>query len=216
MESPTAYRKGLLPYKLLLLLIGITFMLTWLPFLRCLMDGKTYTWGMTYFGRQFSSAGLSADYFFLILQMAFFAALFYSFFWVKNRTVFYALVGLWFLNTLGNFLFTIIQEGDTEFHGNTLNVHINLSTIILILSAIALALIAWTIIKDRQQPPSAIPWSRRNRLWALILLAPLPLQWLLFATGTPHGTTDEIGVVIAIAQSLLLPFVFLPNNTATS
>lgn len=219
MVSPIAFRKSQLPYKLLLLLIGITFMLVWLPLIRCLMDGRSYQWGMSFYGQQFSSAGLSADYLFLIVQLVFFGGLFYSFFWVKNRSIFYTLLGLWFFNTLGNFLFTIMQEGDTMFHGDTLNVHISVSSIVITLSIISLACIAWVISKDRQQEETAIPWGRRNRMWAIILLAPLPIQWVMFATGEPHGTTDEIAVLIAIAQAFLLPFVFVPSapkDAATS
>lgn len=211
MNSLIAYRKGQFPYTLLLILIGITFMLVWLPLLRCLMDGASYQWGMDFYGRQFSSAGLSADYLFLVVQLAFFAGLFYSFFWVKNRTIFYAMLGLWFLNTLGNLLFGLLKEGDAMFHGDTLNVHISVSSIVITLSVIALACIAWVISRDRKQEETAIPWGRRNRMWAIIVLAPLPLQWIMFATGEPHGTTDEIAVLIAIAQAFLIPFIFEPK-----
>lgn len=211
MESPIAYRKSQLPYTLLLILIGITFMLVWLPLLRCLMDGTSYQWGMDFYGRQFSSAGLSTDYLFLVVQLVFFVGLFYSFFWVKNRNIFYGMLGLWFLNTLGNFLFGLIKDGDAMFHGETLGVHISVSSIVITLACIALACIAWVISKDRRQEESAIPWGRRNRIWAIIVLIPLPFQWIMFATGKPHETTDEIAVLIAIAQAFLIPFIFEPK-----
>lgn len=211
METQIAYRKSQLPYQLLLFITGITFMLVWLPLLRCLMDGRSYHWGTTFYGQQLSSAGLSGDYLFLVVQLLFFAALFYAFFWVKNRAIFYILLGVWFFNTLGNFLFSIIQEGDTQFHGDTLNVHISLSSIVLTLSIITIACMAWVIRNDRKQTETAIPWGRRNRLLALLLLGPLPIQFILFATGKPHGTTDQIAVIMAIAQALLIPFIFEPK-----
>ncbi|MCB0616524.1 MAG: hypothetical protein KDC75_24565 [Phaeodactylibacter sp.] len=61
-----------------------------------------------------------------------------------------------------------------------------------------------------------IPWNGRNKKWAIVLLAFLLLQFILFATGEPHGVTYKIGVALTIAQAILLPFVFVPEKEGGS
>ncbi len=212
MTSPIAIRESKLPYNLLLGLVGLTFMLVWLPLWRCIMDGSSYQWGMAFFGHRVYSKGIEGDIWFLLLQLPFFALLIYSFYWIKNRALFYGLLGAWFVLSFGNFLYTVLAEGGMEFQGDTLGVQVSITSLVLALSAICLALIGWAVWKDRQSDNKAIAWNSRNNKWAIALLAMLPLQFILFASGEPHGTTDEIGVVITIAQSILLPFVFVPRR----
>ncbi|MCB0588799.1 MAG: ubiquinol cytochrome C oxidoreductase [Phaeodactylibacter sp.] len=212
MKSPKAIRESQLPHNLLLGLIGLTFMLVWLPLWRCIMDGSTYQWGMSYFGYNFHSKGISADLWVLLIQLPFFALLAYSFYWIKNRNLFYSLLGLWFVFSFGNLFYVILLEGGIEFQGDTMGVKTSVTGLVLALGGICLALIGWAIWKDRQSEDMRIPWTGRNKKWMVALLALLPLQLLLFATGEPHGTTDEIGVVLTIAQAILLPFIFVPGR----
>jgi len=46
----------------------------------------------------------------------------------------------------------------------------------------------------------------------LIILAPLPIQAILFATGEADGLTDEISVIITIIQSFLIAIIFFPTK----
>lgn len=199
-------------FNLLLFLVGITFMLVWLPLLRCLFDGSTYSWGQWYFGRQFSSAGITADYFVLIPFLLLYLSLFYSFYYAKNRQLFYGLLIAWWVHFWGNLLADIFVHGDTMFHGDTLNVHISLTSIIVPLAILALLLIIAVIRKDRTLETVSLPRTDSNRLWTWIILAPLPLQAILFMVGEPHALTDEISVLITIAQALALPFIFRPGK----
>jgi hypothetical protein len=185
-------------------------MLVWLPLLRCLFDGVTYSWGQWYFGKQLFSAGISADYFMLIPFLFLYLALFYAFYYAKNRKIFYGLMIIWWVHFWGNFLLDIVIHGDTQFHGDTLNVHVSLSAIIVPLAIIALLLIIAIIRKDRTMENLSIPRTSNNQLWTWIILAPLPLQAIFFMIGEPHALTDEIAVLITIAQSLALPFIFTP------
>lgn len=187
-------------------------MLVWLPLLRCLFDGKSYSWGQGYFGFSFRSAGIESDYFILIPFLLLFIAFFYSFYWIKNRTVFYGLMILWWIHTFGNLLFMIIRDGDSTFHGDTLDVHISISMIVIPLSILALLLILAIILKDRKLQEVAISWNRKNTIKALLILGPLPLQAIMYATGEPHGLTDEISVIITILQAFLIPTIFFPSK----
>lgn len=216
MKNWTAVRSNNLLFNLLLFLIGITFMLVWLPLLRCFFDGSTYSWGQWYFGMQLSSAGVSADYFILIPFLLLYLVLFHAFYYQKNRSIFYGLMIAWWVHFWGNFLLDIFVHGDTQFHGDTLNVHISLTAIVVPLAALALLLIVAVIQKDRKMETLSISRTPSNRLWTWIVLAPLPIQAILFMVGEPHALTDEIAVLITIAQSLTLPFIFTPGKARTT
>ena len=184
-------------FNILLFIVGFTFLTTWLPLLRALFDGESYQWGTGYFGLSFSGSGLTLDYLILIVFFALYASLFMSFYWIKNRTIFYALLFWWWLHSFGNLLYDIIKNGDTVFHGDTLNVHVSISAIVIPLSLIALILIILAIKKDLKLPVTAIPWNKSNKLKILIILGPLVLQGAFFAIGEPSDITDQIAVIIA-------------------
>ena len=210
MKNLIAIRSKNILFNILMFFAAFTFMLVWLPLLRCLFDGNSYQWAQQYYGITLVSKGLSADYLALVFFLIIYMALFSSFYWIKNRVIFYALLIWWWLHVFGNLLFEIIQNGDTQFHGDTLNVHVSLSAIVIPLAIIAAILIFLVIRKDRQTPDTQIKWSKPNTQKALFILGPLPIQAILFATGEPHGITDQIGVLIAIAQSYLFPIIFFP------
>jgi len=119
------------------------------------------------------------------------------------------------MHFFGNVIYAIIIEGDTEFHGDTLNIHISLSTIILPLAILAAILITIAIIWDLKQEIKALSWNRRNRMGLFVILVLLAVQWALFASGEPHGSTDQIGVIIAIVQSFAIPLLFRPYALET-
>jgi len=210
MQSHTAYRKRNGFITALMFIISFTFLIVWLPLVRSILDGDTYEWGLNYFGTNISGAGITTSLLFLVLQLAFYLAIFWSVFRIKNRLVAYVLVALWWIHIFGNLLREIIVEGDTMFHGETLNVHVSLSMLIVPLSALTALLIAIWIRKDMRSVNVTIPWSRRNTITVWIILGPLPLQAILLYFGEPHATTDEIGVFITIIQCLLIPLIFFP------
>ncbi len=212
MKTPIAVRPNNALFNSLMIFSGLTFMLVWLPLLRCLFDGKTYSWGQNYFGIFFNSTGIEAGYFILIPFLILYLFYFYSFYWVRNRTIFYIMLAWFWMHNFGNLIYDIIKNGDTEFHGDTLDVHISISSIVIPLSVIALIWVVAVILKDRKLPEVSIPWSRSNTRKALIILSPLPIQAIMYATGEAHGLTDEISVVITIIQSFLLAIVFFPKK----
>ncbi len=191
-------------------LLSLTFMLVWLPTLRSVFVGSSYEWGTSYYGLLFGGAGVNADFLFLVVQLLFYTALFTSMFWARKRIWFYWLLIVWFLHVFGNLLADIAINGDTVFHGDTLNVHISITWIVVPLSVLALMLVARVVRTDRKAPQQQIPWNTVNtrRLWLVFGL--LPVQAVLLAIGEPHGTTDEIGVIIAIVQCFILPWTIRP------
>ena len=216
MKNFIAIRKSNRTFNGLMLLTGFTFMLVWLPLLRCLFDGTSYRWGQSVFGIKMASRGMSFDYIYLIGFMALYLLLYYSFYWLKNRSVFYLLLGWWFLHNFGDLLFDIWKNGDTMFHGDTLGVHISLAYIVIPLSILALTLIGFVIKKDRAMQEAAIPWGKINKRNALLILSPIPIQAILFATGEPDDWGDKIGVIAAIIQAILFHRIFIPDKKIES
>lgn len=212
MQKLTAYRSSDRVYNLLLYVISFTFLIVWLPFIRSAFDGATYQWGQSYFGIALGGKGITADYGFLVLEIIFYAALFLSVYRVKNRRVFFALLGVWWLHFFGNMIFGILQDPSLSFRGDTLGVDVPLIYIIIPLALIAMGLVVWVIRKDLKGHTTEIPWNKRNRLMAWIILGPLPLQFILLRFGPHLSLVDQIGVIITIAQCLLLPLIVKPYS----
>ena len=210
MPAITALRSNHWLFNITLLFSGFTFMLVWLPLLRCLMDGTSYRWGQMYFNWPLASEGLQVDYLFLVISLALYAALFYTSYWYKRRVVFYLLLIWWWVHVFGNLIYQIQIQGDTMFHGDTLDVHVSLKSIVYPLALLGAILVLAVIHKDQKLPTVQISWDKTNKVRAVVILAPLVLQVFLFSLGPPHGTSDQIGVVIAIMQSFLIPTIFWP------
>lgn len=212
MKNVIAYRNSNAWNKSLLFLVAFTFMLVWLPFIRSLMDGSSYTWSMDYFGMRFFGEGLSPDFVFLTVQVLFYFSLMYSFFWIRNRMIFFILLGAWYLHVFGNLIYYLLTEEDVMFHGDTLGVHINLAWFIIPFSIIVLYLIYQVVNRDLSSSDGKISWGLRNKRALLVLSGLIPLQIILLASGEPHGTSDQIGVLLSIAQCLALPVIFFPKK----
>ena len=84
--------------------------------------------------------------------------------------------------------------------------------IVIPLSIVTFLWILAVIRKDKKLDAVAIPWHRSNTKKALIIFAPLPIQAILYATGEPHGLTDEISVVITIIQAFLVAVILFPKK----
>ncbi|MBN3519223.1 ubiquinol cytochrome C oxidoreductase [Algoriphagus lutimaris] len=211
MKNLPAFRTPNIWTNVLSLFISLTFMIVWLPFIRSLFDGTSYVWGTNYFGLNINGAGVTPSFIFLILQMSLYAAVIFGLYRMKNRKLYGGLLGLWWLNVFGNLLFDIFKNGDTMFHGDTLNVHVSISTIVLPLSAVALLLIIMVLRIEKEE--LLIPWTQKNRTLLYLFLGMLPILFLLLSTGTPSGTSDQIGVILAITQCFYIPFIFRPYKT---
>lgn len=103
-------------------------------------------------------------------------------------------------------------NGDTMFHGDSLNVHVSLTYFIVPYAAAVLLLMAKVIGEDMKTPDQAIGWSLINHRLLVSFLIMLPLLYMLLSTGQPHGTTDQIGVLIAIGQYFFIPFIIRPYH----
>jgi len=187
----------------LLLWTALTTILFWLPFVRGLFDGESYEWRV--FG--FSGRGVTGDYWFVACGSLLSIALQYLA-WRGPRALFYVPFGGWHLYLAFATASAAVSDPDSlRFQGETLGVDVSLAIVAPAFMAVAAAAVVSWIVRDalRSAPrPAWNEWSQRNTRWVLPLASLLPMQLLLLRVGEPHGTTDQIGVLITIAQWFLL------------
>ena len=195
--------------RLLLAWTALTTLVFWLPFVRTLMDGPTYEWGLAGLGGR----GLQGDVWLPVLG----AALALSIRWLGwrgARLPFHALLLLWVvpLGALASWA-ALSQPDDFRFQGDTLGVDVPLAWAgPVIFGGLALVAIGWVIRDLRSgRRREILPWAPANRALLLALAGLLPVQFLLLRFGEPHGTTDQIGVILTIAQWLLVGFALKPR-----
>ena len=95
---------------------------------------------------------------------------------------------------------------DFRFQGDTAGIDFSLAWIGPLFTGVFLALSVFWVVRDLRTPgPRPVAsWSRTNTIRLGSLIALLPIQFVLLRFGAAHGTTDLIGVVIVIAQWMLL------------
>ena len=196
-------------HTFLLFIVSFTFIIVWLPLVRSIFDGSSYHWETGYFGFVMKGDGIGPHFGFLIAQLLLYSALFYSVYWQKNRKIAFGLLGIWFIHFFGSLIYEGLN-GELMFHGDALNVHYDMTYLVVILGTISLGLILLAYKKDQALDLPCISWNKKNKLAAWIILGPLPIQLILLSTGDPQQNTDQIGVVISIIQANVIPFIFLP------
>lgn len=207
-KKPLPFFKRL---NLLLILTSLTFATSWLPFIRGIADGESYHWGTSLFGNVFYGKGTGGDFYYVAINVFLCLLLMYFFYWIKNRKVFYSLLVLWYGSMIGNSFFEVFAGDGYMFHGDTLNVHLDLSFIIIPFMIVIGALVVKVILEDLNHSFVA-KGTKKNKFWAILLLAPIPVQIVLFYMGEPHGITDKIGVIIALLQVALAWTAFKGYN----
>lgn len=196
--------------RILLHLTALTTLVFWLPTVRGLFDGQTYEWNLFEIGGR----GIGGDYWFVLLGSAFGIAV-QRLGWRRERFAAGAVILGWFLLlTAGSLYLGLQHPQDFRFRGDTLGVDIPLVWFGPTLFGLATAAAVWWIWDEaRRGSRRAIPsWNRKNFIWLAVLVAMLPVQFLLLRLGEPHGFTDKIGVVLVIMQWLSVGRVFRPQS----
>jgi len=200
MEANRKFKKRI---NLLLFLTGLTFATTWLPLVRGLMDGETYSWGTSLFGVSISGSGIGGDFYYIVINTLLGLFLMISFYWVRQRLLLYTLLIVWYGSMIANAFYEVFAGEGYYFHGDTLGIHLNLSYVILPFMVLLGVLVVLVIARDRRVYFVA-RWTKKNTIWLFLLLMPLPAQYMLLSTGEPHGSTDQVGVILALLQILLI------------
>lgn len=203
------------PDKLLraiLIWTAITLIIVWLPFVRGLMDGESYQWGNSFAGMQLGGRGVHGDYWLLVIQAAFGIILLYLG-WRGARPPFQGLLLLWQILIAGQACYdAFTSPEDYRFQGDTLGVDVSLAWVGPVFTGtFALLSIYWVWRDLRTRQETIAPeWSRANFVFLLIVLAMLPIQFVLLRFGEPHGTRDQVGVILTMTQWILISCALFP------
>jgi hypothetical protein len=188
--------------KAILIWTAVTAITVWLPLIRGLMDGSTYQWGGEIWGFKVGGSGVGGDYWVLPLQAGFVLWLLYLG-WRGAKQPFHWLLLLWHIPLGASAIYNSLRFPENyRFRGDTLGVDISLAWVgPLFFGGFALLSLVW-VMRDLRQSQSRklAPLQRINRVWLLAVLSLLPIQFLLLRFGEPHGTTDQIGVILTMAQ----------------
>lgn len=200
------------PDRLLRVLLhwtALTTLVFWLPLVRGAFDGETYRWA----GFGFGGAGTGGDYWFVAVG-AVLAATTMALGWRGARPPFHALLVGWhgYLAAGATWLAATRPETFT-FSGDTLGVHVSLAVAgPLLFGGFALAAVAWTVRDVRRGGGREVPpWSRANTVRLAALAGLLPVQFALLRFDR-LGPTDPIGVLVTIAQWLLVGWAIRPRG----
>lgn len=182
----------------------------WLPFVRGVMDGPSYEWGLGVIG----GSGVAGDYWVIALIVLFTATtLFLG--WRGGRGPFPVLLLLWHVpfGLLGLAGVLFYRDAIPPLRGDTLDFEMSLVWAALIPTVFA-ALAIWWVVRQRRdrqafesQPPA---WTTANRVIGLLAVALLPVQFWLLRPGEPHDATDQIGVLLTMLQWVLLNLAAAP------
>lgn len=192
------------------LLAGLTvaFVLAWLPAVRSLLDGQTYEWGLTLFGKTFSGAGLEGDYWFVASEAALgVVTLFLG--WRSPGAVFKLLSSAFTGVMFADGVYTgFILGQDQVFEGATLGMNVSVGLIFTAVYGLLFVLaLAWAAFG---KPGPAPRWTLANSALLTVAVLLLPAQYLLLSTGEGREISDQFGVLMTMGQWLLLSLSFIP------
>ena len=203
--------------KVILVWTMVTMIVVWLPLVRSVMDGESYQWGGMFWGMNFKGSGLRGDYWVLVLQAVFGITLLYLG-WRGAKQPFHWLLLLWHVPiALQSFYDAYTNPEDYRFRGDTLGVDISLAWVgPLLFGGVALLSLFWVVRDLRSRREQAVvAWTRANRIFLVIVLGLLPVQFVLLRFGEPHGPGDQAGVILTMAQWVLITLAMVPFAART-
>lgn len=209
--SPVAWQPDRL-LRVLLTWTSLTTLVFWLPTVRCAFDGRSYEWGL--WGMR--GAGLSGDYWFPVLGAAL-AGWLVTRGWRGARPPFRWVFPAWHTALAVAITERAFALGDRlTLQLGTLGVIIPLQLVgPLLFGTVACAAIYWARC-DLRSPAQwfVAPHEPIDRSLAKVLLALLPVSFVLLRFGEPYGLTDLVGVIIVGGLWFLLPRVLNPWTVA--
>ncbi|CAH2714810.1 hypothetical protein BACCIP111895_01986 [Neobacillus rhizosphaerae] len=194
--------------RLILLYVMLSGLTYWLPIIRGLFDGPSYSWsGWMGIG----GTGIGGQYWLLLILGSLLTSVVFLG-WRGARKPFHWLLLTWFI-------LLVIESGSwffsTEtihFKGDTLGVDFSLKKIIFPFDVLFLVLVCLWIIRNLRSA-SSLPsptWKRLNRNLLILFFCLFPLQLILLRFLDHDKIFDQIGVILTIFQWLLLNLSFYP------
>jgi hypothetical protein len=201
-------------FSILWFWVSLRTLIPWLVFFRLTFEGDSYRWGTTYFGRSFHSSGFArADFLLIYFLLAIGIFILYQLRQYNFRIAAPVLVA--FLGVLGaDALFDLVGGDPIIFQGDTLGIKIDVSVLFFTLQfgMFGLAVAWWVGVRAGAVQPNSVPLSKLRKNLAWLCAGIVPLQLYLLVSDEPHGMSDQIGVIMTLAQGALLAFAFYPGS----
>jgi hypothetical protein len=182
-----------------------TTVIFWLPTVRGAFDGASYEWGLFGLG----GTGLGGDYWFPLLS-ACMALVIRRGAWRGRRWAFAAIVG-WSVLLVGAVVSAVASDPEGfRLRGDTLGLDLSLAWFAPIVFGAGAVVCAAALSRRWRAAAAVEAWGARNRRWLALLAAALPVQFALLRPGSPGSLQDQAGVILTIAQWLLVSRAFRP------
>ena len=178
----------------------------WLPVVRGACDGPSYQWGLAGLG----GSGVRGDYWFPVAGSC--AALAIRAGYRRYRHWAFDLVAAWSVLLFVAIVVIAVSSPDgLRIQGDTLGIDISLAWAgpVLFGTAAVLSLIAARRAHQRS-PTVPVAWLPLNARWLAVLSATVPIQFVLLRFGRAGSVSDQLGVLLTVAQWLVLDRVFRP------
>jgi len=188
---------------------ALTTIIFWLPTVRGAFDGPSYRWGL--FG--FSGSGMAGAWWLPVLgSLAALAAR--SLAWRGGLRPASLLIAAWHLMLFAGVVYAAATNPDDfRLQGDTMGINISLALVgpALFGAGAALAIYVGVRVLRGDIAARREAWAPSNTRWLVALLALLPVQFILLRYGSAGSTADQIGVLLTIAQWLLLDRALRPR-----
>ncbi|AZU62495.1 hypothetical protein CHR53_15095 [Neobacillus mesonae] len=190
------------------MLSGFTY---WLPTIRGLFDGPSYSWS-SWMG--IVGTGIGGQYWLLLIFTALMTTV-VILGWRNTHKPFRWLLLTWFM-------LLVIESGSWFFSsetvylkGDTLGLDLSLGKVIFPFDILFLSLSCVWIIRDlkSKHSPHRPSWKRLNRNLLILSSSLLPLQFIFLRFFDNYKILDQIGVFLTIFQWILLNLSFYPWKT---
>lgn len=192
--------------NVVLILTAIPMIFVWLPFIRGLMDGTSYQWGNSFLSWSYGGHGLGGAYWLLALQ-AVFCIVLLDLGWHGARPPFHWMLLFWNLAQAVDACYNALLFPERyRLQGDTLGLDVSLAWVgPIFFGGLAALSLTWLVSDLRRRQPKTLPdWTRRSTILLCLVIAMLPVQFVLLRFGVQHGTSDQIGVLLTMLQWVLL------------
>jgi hypothetical protein len=191
--------------------------LVWLPLVRGATQGAAYSWGLA---PGVGGRGTGGDYAFLLATAVFVGSLLYLG-WRGARQPFHWLLLLFHLPLAGLVLFAAVRDPNAlRFQGATIGVDVSLAVVGPILFCGFAALALFWVVRDLTSGRVAerIPWiwTRGTRVRAVLVVALVPIESVLFHMGAIQSGPNLAGVGLVFWQWVMINRMLASSRVPSS
>ncbi|MCR2823753.1 hypothetical protein [Lederbergia panacisoli] len=184
---------------------GFTF---WLPIVRGIFDGSSYTWSV-WLG--FDGIGIHGDYWLLLIFTVMLVFVIYLG-WRGAQKPFHWLLLSWLILLVIESGTMFFSQETIYFKGETLGTEFAIGKVIFPIDLLFLILSSIWVIRNVKKTRSKkkIAWRKENRILLTAFFIVFPIQLITLRFFDHNIIFDQVGVALTMLQWLLLNLAFYP------